>query len=118
MLAVVKTPRTDIRIQGDVPRAVLNVLKKTFGKQFRIEEEVNAFDTDWYKKTKSEMNVGDAIRGYRELMGLTQEQLGNLLGGKTRHFVSDLERGQRLPSKEVAKELSKIFQISIEHFIA
>ena len=31
MQALVKTPRTDIRIQGDIPERILDVLKSEYG---------------------------------------------------------------------------------------
>jgi DNA-binding XRE family transcriptional regulator len=81
------------------------------------DDSVDIFETDWYKEAEKEMTIGDTIRGYRELMGLTQAQLGEKLGGQSRHYVSDLERDRRSPSKEVAKKLSKIFSISTDNFL-
>ncbi len=58
MLAVVKTPHTDIKIKGFVPKTVITVLKGEFGKALKIkhekgdEEFVDLFDTDIYKRFK------------------------------------------------------------------
>lgn len=119
MLAVVKTPHTDLCIKGEIPKAVLSVLKKSFGDKLKIKEDeyVNAFETEWYKNTDNEMTVGDTIKAYRELMGITQDQLGQRIGGQSRHFISDLERSRRLPSKEIAKKLSKVFMVTTDHFL-
>lgn len=48
---------------------------------------------------------------------LTQEDLGNLLGFFSKQNISEIERGKRGVSKDVAKKLSKIFGAPIEHFV-
>ena len=44
------------------------------------EETVNVFETDWYRDIKSKMTPGDNLKIYRENRGLTQVQLGEILG--------------------------------------
>ncbi len=49
-----------LRIQVDIPGAVLSVLKIQYGKKLVLredanEEPVNVFDTEWYKVRKSVM---------------------------------------------------------------
>ena len=58
MQAAVKTPRTEIRIKGEIPNHVLAVLKAEYGDQLVIEkndddEAINVFETTWYKATKA-----------------------------------------------------------------
>lgn len=117
MLAVAKTPRTRLKIEGEVPPALLMMLKKTFGKDLKIEEDeyVNIRDTSWYKKTK--LTPALRVKEYRDLFEYTQAQLGNLLGGKSRQYVSDIENNRRSISLESAKKLAKIFETSVEKFV-
>lgn len=122
MLAVVKTPHTKLRMEGEIPAKVLSFLKSYYGKKLQVEETTDdavvlVRDTSWYKKMKKTMTPGKEIRGHRELLGITQEQLGEKLGGKSRQYVSDLENGRRSVSKELAKQFAEIFGISVERFI-
>ncbi len=41
MLAVVKTPHTNLRIQGDIPGPVLSVLKAQYGKKLILREDAD-----------------------------------------------------------------------------
>ena len=49
-------------------------------------------------------------------MKMTQAELGEKLGASKQVF-SDMEHGRRSISKAMAKELSKIFDVSVERFI-
>ncbi len=121
MQAVVKTPRIDIKIKGDIPKKLLNVLKEEFGKKVKIsvenDEYVDIIETDWYKKVKGKTTPGDNMKIYREIHNLTQEKLGNLLGDVPRQHISNMERGTRSISLKTAKKLAKIFKVSAEKFI-
>jgi transcriptional regulator with XRE-family HTH domain len=48
-----------------------------------------------------------AFRAAREALGLTQVQLGQALG-VTGQYVSDIERGQRSPSKTLVMMLERL----------
>ena len=63
------------------------------------------------------MTQGDYIKIYRENLDLTQAELGKKIGGLTRQYVSDLEKGRRGVSKEMAKKLSTFFNVPIKRFI-
>lgn len=122
MLAVVKTPRTNIRIEGEIPSPILSVLKAEFGKKLVVKPSpddalVDVFETDWYKSRKKAMTPGKYMRIYRDNAGLTQEELGQKLGGLSRHYVSDLESGTRTISKAVAKALSGLFKQPVSRFL-
>ncbi|MBI4641866.1 MAG: helix-turn-helix transcriptional regulator [Candidatus Tectomicrobia bacterium] len=83
----------------------------------RKEEIVNIFETDWYQEIKSKTTPGDNLRIYRENHGLTQAQLGAMLGGIPRQYISNMERGMRLISIKMARKLAKIFKASPAKFI-
>lgn len=122
MLAVVKTPHTSLRIEGDIPKPVLTVLREQFGNKLVVKESagdalVDVFETDWYKTRKKSMTPGKYLRIYRENAGLTQEEVGQKLDGLSRRYVSDLETGHRAISKNVAKTLSELFKQPVARFI-
>ena len=127
MLAVAKTPLTKLRIEGEIPERILNVLQDHFGKNLQVkkspdDELVSIQNTAWYKKQKKRMTPGKEIRGHRELLGMTQSELGQKLGDqnrqyKSRQYISDLENDRRAVSKQLAKQMSEIFQVSVERFL-
>ena len=53
---------------------------------------------------------------YRTLMKMTQTELGEKLG-VSKQVISDMEHERRSISKAMAKELAKIFNVSVDRFI-
>jgi DNA-binding XRE family transcriptional regulator len=99
-----------------------DVLVKEYGTAVRItpdsdDEKVDVFQTEWYKAIKRNLTPGKYLRVFRENTGITQAQLGKLLGGVPAQHISNMERGSRSISKKVAMQLSKIFDVSVEKFI-
>ena len=122
MQAVVKTPRIEINIKGEIPDKLMSVLEEEYGEQVQLleendEESVNIFETDWYRDIKSRMTPGDNLRIYRENHGLTQARLGEMLGGVPRQHISNMEREVRSISLKTARKLAKLFKVSPEKFI-
>jgi len=121
MQALVKTPRTNIHIQGDIPSRVLDMLRSEYGGELKIyegeEEYVEVTESDWYKEIKAETAPGDAMRIYRKNQQLTQAQLGEKLGNVPRQIVSNMERGKRSISLATAKKLSVIFNVPASRFL-
>ena len=122
MLAVVKTPRTNIRIKGQISNRLMEVLVAEYGKDVELtrdseDELVDVFQTDWYKNTKKSMTPGVYMKIFRENRKMTQTELGKVLGGLPRQHVSNMENGSRPISKKIALKLSKVFDVSVERFI-
>jgi len=122
MQAVVKTPRIDINIKGNISKKLLSILKEEYGEDIELyedddEELVNVFETKWYKNIKAKMTPGDNLKIYRENRGITQEELGKLLGGIPRQHVSNMERGIRSISLKTAQKLAQVFELSVEKFL-
>ena len=118
----VKTPRIKIEINGEISKNHLSLLKKEYGKNLQItksndDEFIDIFKSEWYKKIKNEITPGINIRVYRMNNKLTQKQLGELLGGIPKQHVSNMENGTRSISIKTAKQLAKIFKVSVEKFI-
>jgi len=124
MLAVVKNPHTEnslFEVKGDIPKKLLQYLQDNFGHDVEIvdesEEVINIFSSSWFKETANALTAGEVVKIYRENLNLTQEQLGKKLGKFTRQNISDIELGRRSISKDVAKKLSVLFNVSVERFI-
>jgi len=96
-------------------------VKKEFGnievKYDENEQLTDPFKSDWYIKTKKSMTPGDYIKIYRENRSWTQDELGNKLGGISRQYISDLEKGRRGISKDIAKKLAALFEVPVQRFI-
>lgn len=122
MQAVVKTHRIDINIKGEIPHKILSILKEEYGEAVKLyeesdEEKVNIFEMDWYKRTKANIQPGENLRIYREMHGITQEKLGETLGGVPRQHVSNMERGVRKISLRTAQKLAQLFKVPVEKFL-
>ena len=122
MQAVVKTPRIEITIKGEIPPKLLSILEEEYGKGVHLTDEgedelVDIFESSWYKRIKSKTMPGDNLRIYRENRGLTQVQLGALLGDIPRQNISNMEHGIRPISLKMARNLAKVFKVSPEKFI-
>ena len=122
MLAVVKTPRTNLEISGEIPVTILKVLRTEFGKKLHVtpskssDDLESVFDSSSYKEFKNRVTVGDYVHTYRKNMGFTQSQLGEQIG-KSRAYICDVEHNRRSLSKETAKKLAQIFKVSASKFI-
>ncbi len=122
MQAHVKTPHIKINIKGEIHPKVLSVLKEVYGKKVKLikendEELVDAFETEWFKNIDATMSPGKNMRIYREIHKMTQEELGNKLGGISKQNISHMERGIRPISKKTAKSLASIFKVPADRFI-
>ena len=122
MLVVVNQPHTSFRIEGDIPAAMLDYVDREFGKQnvsvLDDEGEVllNPHDMDWFKEAEAEETPGKNLRMYRRFAKLTQPELARKLG-TSRQAISNMENGIRPISKKTAKELARIFSVSVSNFI-
>ena len=119
MQVVAKTPHINVRIEGEIPEVVLKVLKAELGDELHIregdDEYLDVTETDWYKGLK--LLPGETLRHYREMHGLTQSQLGEKLGGMPRQHVSNMEKGRRTISVDMAKKLAIIFNTTPVNFL-
>jgi len=55
----------------------------------------------------SDMNFGQKLRQLRIQKGLTQQKLAEKLGYKTNSYISDVESGRFIPSKEKLKKIAR-----------
>ena len=80
------------------------------------EDFVDFHDTEWFKEVETELTPASNLVFYRTLMNMTQTELGEKLG-VSKQVISDMEHERRSISKAMAKELAKIFNVSVERFI-
>jgi len=118
----VKTPHIKIDIKGEIHPKLITVLKEIYGKKLEIINEendraVDVFETDWYKKIDENLTPGKTMKIYREIHKMTQEELGIKMGGISKQNISHMERGIRSISKNNAKLLAEIFDVSVDSFI-
>jgi len=116
----VKTPLIKIDINGEISKKHLSLLKKEYGDNLQLiddDEYIDVFTTDWYKSIEKQMTPGKNLKIYRINRGLTQIQLGELLGGIPKQHISNMENDKRPISLKMAKKLSKILKTSVERFI-
>lgn len=94
-------------------------LKKHFGKYMIVGDDddlVDFHDTEWFSEVEPELTPASNLAFYRKLENMTQTELGEKLGA-SKQVVSDMEHERRAISRKMAKELSKIFDVSVERFI-
>ncbi len=118
----VKTPHIKIDIKGKMHPKLLSVLKEVYGNKLKMEKDsddeyIDAFETEWFRKTRKRLTPSKNMKIYREINKITQEELGKKLGGITRQNISHMERGIRPISKRNAKKLAGLFNVSVENFI-
>ncbi|EKS07691.1 helix-turn-helix transcriptional regulator [Leptospira santarosai] len=74
-------------------------------------------DTEFFKENKEFLQPGSKMKYYRKKAGLSLSELGEKLGGVPRQNLSAMELGKRPISKELAKQLSKMFKKPVEIFL-
>jgi DNA-binding XRE family transcriptional regulator len=99
---------------GDIPERVLSVLKEEYGDLQVIndadEEMLDVEASEWFKSIKTEMTPGKVLRAYRTRENLTQEGLGQRIGGVPRQHISGMESGTRTIGREMAKRLAEVLR--------
>ncbi len=73
-------------------------------------------DEDLENFCASTNGLGDKIRALREEKGLTLEEMGSSLG-LSFTYLSEIERGQRIPSVQALQKISSFFNLPITLFI-
>jgi transcriptional regulator with XRE-family HTH domain len=58
-----------------------------------------------------DMNFGRKLRQLRIQKGLTQQELAERLGYKTNSYISDVESGHFIPSKEKLKKIARALDV-------
>ena len=106
MLAVVKTPHTEISIHGDGSARILEYLKQQF------QTLVNIRDSEYWK---TEVTPGTLLTGFRLKHGLTQNELAEK-SGVSQVMISDYETGKRKLSQKAALKFAAALNEAPEKF--
>jgi len=121
MQVLVKTPKAQIEMKGDIPNDIIKAINKAFKKSVKIyndegEELIIATESQWFKEINEKMTPGKVIQIYRDNFSLSQAELGKKIG-KSIQYISDLENERRNVTVNVAKKIAEIFDISIVRLI-
>ena len=120
MQVVVKTPR--IRVEGEISGSLLRYLRSQYGEVEVIEnsddELIEVKHSDWYRSIRGTITPGENLRIYREMYGLTQDQLAERIGNISRRNISNMERGHKVIIESVAEKLADFFDVSVEKFLS
>ncbi|MEX2444190.1 MAG: helix-turn-helix transcriptional regulator [Alkalispirochaeta sp.] len=110
-----------IRLEGEIGGSLVRFLQDQYGEIEVIEDEDNELvevtKSDWYQSIRKTMTPGENMRMYRQMYGMTQDQLAEKLGNLTRQNISNMENDHRSISKNVAKKLAVFFDVSVEKFV-
>ena len=80
------------------------------------EEIIDVTAGAWYKKMSRKVTPGKKVRIYRENYDMTQQQLADKAGVVSAAYISDIENGRRMISKNLTAKFSAIFKVSPELF--
>jgi DNA-binding XRE family transcriptional regulator len=118
MPATAKTRPINIRFKPRTPFRVIHAIRNQFSNYIVDDDDeyVDWFKTDLHKEISARMTPGKSLRTFREMCGWTLVETGKKIGVSP-HRVSDFETGQRAISKEIAKRLARIFNVSPARFI-
>jgi len=60
---------------------------------------------------------GEKLRTLRKRSGLTLRQLAAMLGHSSHSYVTNLERGERKPSAEMAVKIANLFNVTTDQLL-
>jgi DNA-binding XRE family transcriptional regulator len=114
--------KSSMEIRGNIPAEFLEITRKYFGanavRVLQDEDETGQDITKstWYKEQKRKQTPGSNLRNWREINGMTQKELADKLTIQ-QHRVSEMEHDKRGISKDIARQLSRLFKTPIDAFI-
>lgn len=115
MLAFVKTPHTELSINGEGALDVLKLIKSKFDVRVVEDEDddefVNIFETDFWKRA----TPGDLLAGCRLKHEMTQKQVAKK-AGVPQSVISDYENGRRKLTRKAAVKFAKVFDEDPDSF--
>ena len=116
MLAVVKTPHTEISINGDGAAKILEYLKQQFQVKILSEDDddklIPVKESEYWK---SNVTPGSLLTGFRLKHELTQNDLAKR-SGISQVMISDYETGKRKLTMKAATKLAMALGETPEKF--
>jgi plasmid maintenance system antidote protein VapI len=119
MPVAAKTRPINLMFKPRTPQRIIHEIKSRYSHYVvrpDAEEYVEWEKTDLAKELDKEMTPGVFLGLLREAHDLSQAALGEKINVSAKR-VSDFENGQRGISKEIAKQLAHIFNVSPARFI-
>lgn len=110
-------PPISFDFKARTPRKILDEVRNRYSRYLVEEPLLDYFETDFHKIVSARLTPGLCISNMRDVHGLTQEQLGEKLGGVRASRISDWENDRRSVSKKYAKALGAIFKLSPDRFL-
>lgn len=110
----------EIKVWSDIPSKLLADVRSQLlpWTPFEKDDElVEWFSTGLHKEIEARMTPGTWLRQLREAHGWTQKDLGIRLGGVSPSRISDWENRHRSISKDIAKQLSDLFRVTVDRFL-
>src|ERR1035437_2608421 len=110
----------EFKVRSDIPSMLLAEVRSRLSPWTPSEDDdelVDWFSTDLHKQIEARMTPGSWLRELRDAHGWTQKDLGIRLGDVSPARISDWENNHRSMSKDVAKQLSDLFRVSVERFL-
>jgi len=118
MLELTRKPTIDGQVVLSVQTtpALADSVQAALEAVLRLAEQAGRERTYTIEEAFPDLGPGDALRGARELSGLTQQQLAGAVGiGKSN--LSEMERGRRPIGKAMARRLAKALGTSYKVFL-
>jgi plasmid maintenance system antidote protein VapI len=119
MPVAVRTRPINLMFKPRTPQRIIHEIENRYSHYVvrpSDEEYIEWDKTDLAKELDKEMTPGVFLRLLREAHDMSQAALGEKINVSAKR-VSDYENGQRGISKEIAKELAHIFNVSPARFI-
>ena len=123
MLAVVRTPHTEISISGEGSEQILKWLRRKYAVEVFAtkpnipavggdDDAVDINDTEWWAKMRKRI-----LAGFRLKAGLTQRQLAELSGIR-QTVISEYENGKRPLTMAAALKLAPPLSVPPEALLS
>ncbi|MDR3088389.1 MAG: helix-turn-helix domain-containing protein [Desulfobulbaceae bacterium] len=120
MLAVVKTPHTEVRIEGLISRSILDALKAEYGDGLIIEDDDEVADiaqeTALYRRIIADTTPGEMLAALRWQRQMTQVGLAKMAGISPQN-LSAMERGKRAIGWKMARKLAAALNVPPEKIL-
>lgn len=118
MPALMKKPHIE---NGKHPSIELQILGPSVNK-LKLQKAIQSYgyrivsESIPLEEAFPDMNAATALLAAREREGWTQQQLAEK-SGLSKHIISSIENGKKIPDKALAKALAKLFQLDYRLFL-
>jgi len=115
MLALVKTPRIEIAVNGEGAQVALDWLARKFTLTV-IAADTKPIEETAFWREMSLNRVGNLLEAARLKARMTQRQLAHTVG-IAQNMVSDYETGRRPLARGMAERMAKALGVKVERLL-